>query len=170
MDTSFKILFRSAVETDLDDVYQVFVSAIVEMNRCNIPQWDEIYPDREILKDDILKKQLYLGIINNEIASAYVVNQECDEQYRNGKWHFPNASFCVIHRLCVNHKFQNKGIGTVTMEHIESELKNKGIETIRLDAFTLNPYALRMYEKLGYIKVGCANWRKGQFYLLEKKL
>jgi ribosomal protein S18 acetylase RimI-like enzyme len=45
-----------------------------------------------------------------------------------------------------------------------------GIDTIRLDVFTLNPYALKMYEKSGYIKVGFAHWRKGEFYLMEKKV
>lgn len=160
---------RRAVKNDLDSVYQVFSNAIDEMNRRNIPQWDETYPDKKILSDDISRKQLYLGALNNDIASVYVLNQICDEQYNNGQWHY-TASFRVIHRLCVNPKFQSMGIGTFTMEHIEATLINDGIETIRLDAFTLNPYALKMYEKLGYKKVGYANWRKGQFYLLEKKL
>ena len=56
------------------------------------------------------------------------------------------------------------------MIHIENELKNKNIETIRLDAFSENIYAIKMYEKLGYVNVGEANWRKGKFYLLEKKI
>ncbi len=49
-------------------------------------------------------------------------------------------------------------------------LRDRGIESVRLDAFSLNPYALRMYEGLGYKKVGEANWRKGLFYLFEKNL
>ena len=78
--------------------------------------------------------------------------------------------FYVIHRLCVNPKFQNQGIGTQTMKHIEKQVLSKGIDVIRLDAFTLNPFALKMYEKLGYTKVGDVNWRKGKFHLMEKKL
>jgi predicted GNAT family acetyltransferase len=39
-----------------------------------------------------------------------------------------------------------------------------------LDAFSLNPFALRLYEKIGYVRVGEANWRKGLFYLYEKKI
>lgn len=56
------------------------------------------------------------------------------------------------------------------MIHIENELRKKNIETIRLDAFSENIYAIKMYEKLGYVNVGEANWRKGKFYLLEKKI
>lgn len=76
----------------------------------------------------------------------------------------------MIHRLCVNPKFQKRGIGTRTLQYIENQVKDQGIETIRLDVFTLNPYALRLYEKLGYNKVGYANWRKGRFQLMEKRL
>ncbi|MOA35168.1 hypothetical protein D3C78_1565980 [compost metagenome] len=53
---------------------------------------------------------------------------------------------------------------------IEDLVKQMGLETIRLDAFSQNPYALRMYEKLHYRTVGEVQWRKGLFYLMEKKL
>jgi len=169
-DIQLNISFRKANKNDLDSVFNVFTDAIAEMNRNNILQWDERYPDRELLAEDISKNQLYLGMAEGDIASAYVVNSECDDEYENGDWQYPNASFCVIHRLCVNPKFQKKGVGTITVRHIEEELKNEGVETIRLDAFTLNPFALKMYDKLGYLKVGTVDWRVGRFWLMEKKL
>jgi ribosomal protein S18 acetylase RimI-like enzyme len=165
MESSDDIIFRRATLADLDRIFQVFTDAIREMDRCHIPQWDELYPDKEILKEDIMTKELYLGLLNQEIASAFVINEEYDEQYDHGEWKHPNAVFRVIHRLCVNPTYQNQGIGTKTMRHIESVQINSGIETIRLDAFTLNPFALKLYEKLGYQKVGYATWRTGKFYL-----
>lgn len=66
--------------------------------------------------------------------------------------------------------YQNKGVGTQTMCHIEKMLNSKGIGAIRLDAFLQNPYSLRMYEKLGFQTVGYADWRKGRFALREKYL
>lgn len=148
----------------------MFTGAINEMNKNGINQWDNIYPDRNILEDDIVKKQLYIGLAETTVVSAYVLNQQCDEQYVNGTWKYPNSTYYVIHRLCVNPIFQNKRIGTLTMLHIENEIGKMGIDTIRLDAFTLNPYAVKLYEKLGYSKVGFAHWRKGKFYLMEKKI
>lgn len=164
------IIFTLAKDENLNEVFNIFIDAIKEMDTNNINQWDNLYPDKNTLKEDISKRELYIGLLDKKVACAYVINKECDEQYENGKWNYPNAKFIVIHRLCVNPEFQNKGIGTATMIHIENELKKNNIETIRLDAFTLNPYALNMYNKLGYQKVGIANWRKGQFYLMEKKI
>ncbi len=58
----------------------------------------------------------------------------------------------------------------MTMEYIEAELCKKEIEAIRLDAFTENPNALKLYKNLGYKIVGYADWRKGRFYLCEKNI
>lgn len=165
-----KIEFRKAKEQDLEEIFLVFTEAIEEMIRNNIFQWDEIYPDKILISDDIRNEQLYIGIMENKIVSVYVLNQECDEQYQNGNWEYPNSTFAVIHRLCVNPHFQNKGIGSTTLKHIHNQVQKLGIETIRLDSFTLNPYAVKMYEKLGYNKVGYVDWRKGRFHLMEKKL
>jgi len=117
-DKQLIISFRKATENDLNSVYQVIVSAIAEMDRNNIHQWDELYPDREILSEDISKNELTLGILEKEIASIYVVNTEYNEEYKYGSWQYPNATFRVIHRLCVNPKFQNRGIGVLTMKHL----------------------------------------------------
>lgn len=110
------------------------------------------------------------AISQKEIVAVYVLNQECDEEYQNGNWNYPNARYYIIHRLCVNPKFQNQGIARQVMQHIEKELQNKGIESIRLDAFTENPYSLKLYQSLGYAITGHADWRKGRFYLMEKSL
>ncbi|WP_455538747.1 GNAT family N-acetyltransferase [Terrisporobacter sp.] len=165
-----ELKFILAQIEDLNTIMSIFIDAINEMNNNGIYQWDSIYPNKDILEDDIKKKQLYIGIHKGTIASIYVLNQECDEQYNNGSWQYPNSTYCVVHRLCVNPLFQNKGVGTSTMIHIENEIRKIGVDTIRLDTFSLNPYAVKMYEKLGYSKVGLANWRKGKFYLMEKKI
>ena len=151
-----KIEFTKAKRSDIDEIVDMFRYTIKEMNANGIPQWDEIYPCRDDLE--------------GKAAVAYVLNQECDDEYQNGMWLYPDANYYVIHRLCVSSHFQKQGIGTRTVQHIEEQAKNMGAETIRLDAFTLNPHALNLYEKLGYREVGIANFRKGKFYLMEKKL
>lgn len=168
MDTILE--YRLGTMADLKEVCTVVKSAIVHMDQQNIFQWDDIYPNEEVLQQDIENQQLFVGIINNQIAVIYVLNQECDAEYKNGKWKYMNASYCVLHRLCVNPVFQNQGIGKLTMEHIEREVFLLGIQSIRLDAFTGNPYALKLYNKLHYNTVGFADWRKGRFCLMEKYL
>ena len=140
------------------------------MENNDIHQWDEIYPDKAILAEDIRQNLMYIGEIDNKIAVCFVLSEECDEEYKNGKWQWPDSKFCVIHRLCVNPDFQNQGIAGKTLEYIESLCKSQGYDSIRLDCFTENPYSRKLYDKAGYSVVGYADWRKGRFELLEKKL
>ena len=135
-----------------------------------IHQWDEIYPDKPTIADDIARNQMYIGKIDNIIAVCFVLSEEYDEEYKNGCWQHPDSRFCVIHRLCVNPEFQNKGIASETMKYIENLCKSEGYDSIRLDCFTENPYSRRLYDKTGYSVVGYANWRKGRFELREKKI
>lgn len=163
-----EITFRMAALNDLDEIGILINNAINGMIEHNIFQWDDRYPTCEDFHEDIEKKQLYVGVIDNQIAVIYTLNQESDEEYANGNWKHMDNPFYVIHRLCVNPIFQQKGIGKITLAHIEKQLKDLDIHAIRLDVFSKNPFALNLYRKHGYSVVGQVNWRKGMFYLMEK--
>lgn len=165
-----KITLRKAELCDSKHISNIYYHAIQVMNDMGINQWDNIYPNEEILYEDIKKQHMFLGETDSQIASIVVLNNEYDKEYEAAAWKYKDLSFSVVHRLCVNPVFQGKGVGRQTMLLVEEMLLSEGIETIRLDAFSLNPIAVKMYKKLGYLKVGEVIWRKGLFYLFEKKL
>ena len=73
-------------------------------------------------------------------------------------------------RFCVSPVFQNQGIGKTVLHHVEEQIKAMGYQSVRLDTFTENPFAQRLYLHNGYESRGYASWRKGKFDLMEKKL
>ena len=160
------IQYRMATLEDLQEICNLFDDAVETMIQNKIFQWDELYPTKKDFRKDIEREQLY--ILDERIAAVYVINQRCDEQYIKGAWKYADVPYYVIHRLCVNPAFQNQGIAGWTLKHIEEQLTEWGIHAIRLDAFTENPYAIKLYEKMGYAKVGTVDFRKGRFYLMEK--
>lgn len=164
------IIFRKGNFNDIDEVYSLFKAATNSMIESKIYQWDEIYPNKEILQNDIKQQQLYVGMTENKIAVVYVLNKNYDPEYNDGKWNLDNDNFMIIHRLCVHPDFQNMGIAKNTLLHIEQQLKNDSVDSIRLDVYSKNPYALKLYNSLGYKTVGKAMWRKGLFYLMDKVL
>ena len=165
-----RLVYRAAEKRDIQTILDMFVAAIHDMNLNGIPQWDEIYPNQEVIEDDIRKKQMTVVMLGDDMVAAYVINTESDVQYTNGKWSKPDTTYVVLHRLCVNPKFKHRGIARQVMLHMEEEERQQGIESIRLDAFTKNPFALKLYEELGYVTVGYADFRKGRFKLMEKIL
>ena len=170
---------------DVEEISKMVDSAKVLMSSQGIEQWDEIYPAKEDFEDDIEKKTLYVvmdddsntesgftesdgTVTETNLAAIYVISTECDDAYENGSWEYDNA--CIIHRLCVSPDYQNKGIGKKLLNKIEDQLADMGFDSVRLDVFSENPFALRLYENNGYEKRGHADWRKGRFYLMEKKI
>lgn len=146
----------------------MYTNAVEHMLCLGINQWDDLYPVSEDFEDDIQKRQLYIAKENSEIVAAYVINEECDLEYKDGNWIYPDATYMVIHRLCVNPKFQNQGYAKCMVNEIEEHVRSLEYDSIRMDVYSNNPYALKLYEGLGYKRVGHVEFRKGKFYLYEK--
>lgn len=119
------MIYRLARENDIEEICNLIKNAIVYMERYNIFQWDNLYPTKEDFLSDIKKQQLFVGLSNEDISVLYVINKECDEAYKSGKWEFSTCEYSIIHRLCVNPKYQNRGIAKDTLIYIEKKLKNK---------------------------------------------
>ena len=162
------IKYRKAEPNDIEEICRIVHDAVDVMERDNIFQWDDLYPAKRDFQKDIEEGQLYVGLVNGQIAVMYTLNQECEKEYENGNWKYKDGPFYIVHRLCVNPVFQNKGIAKSTLLYIEKQLKEKCIHVIRLDVFSNNPFAFRLYNSLDYSKVGHADWRKGKFFLMEK--
>ncbi len=164
------IRYRLGRFEDIESITALIQEAIKEMEKHNIYQWDEIYPTVKDFEDDIKKGNLYVAEENEKIIALYVISAEADEAYNYTEWKYPSETSLVLHRFCVSPSFQNRGIGRKVLTEIELQVKNKGYDSIRLDVFTKNPYAQRLYRNNGYEVRGFAEWRKGRFDLMEKHL
>ena len=163
-----RLKYRKAFPNDIEEICSMVQNAVDVMAQQNIFQWDDLYPTREDFLKDVGENQLYVGLVNGQIAVVYALNQKYDKEYDNGKWRYKDEAFYIIHRFCVNPAFQNKGIAKSTLLYIEKQLVEMGVHVIRLDVFSNNQFALRLYRSLGYSEVGYADWRKGRFFLMEK--
>lgn len=163
-------IFRKAEKQDVEEVVSLYKAAVAHMIEINILQWDEIYPNEEVLSGDIDKGELYLLTKENMITACVVINEEQDEAYLPAPWRYITGRSAVIHRLCVHPSAQGAGNGKQIMKYSEELIQKNVYESIRLDTFSNNRYARRLYESLGYTYVGEVTFRKGLFYLMERKI
>ena len=162
--------FSLAQMKDLAEILRLFRAATAQMDATGVYQWDEIYPDEGILGEDIARGNMTIGTIDGRIAVTFMLDFCEDSDYESAAWRYKEQDICVLHRLCVHPDFQGQGVARRTMDYLENEARARGIQTIRLDAFSQNPTALHLYESHGYQKAGEISYRKGLFYLYEKKL
>lgn len=162
--------FSLAKQAHLPEIMALFRAATQRMDESGIPQWDELYPDQSVIAADIARQEMTIGRIDGQIAVAFMLEVCQDGAYEPANWRYLEPCFVVLHRLCVHPAFQGRGIAHETMDYLERETLSRGVYAIRLDAFSQNPAALRLYTSCGYEKAGEIQYRKGVFYLYEKKL
>jgi GNAT superfamily N-acetyltransferase len=165
------VAVRLASRENLDAVMEMLGQCITAMRAEGIDQWDEIYPDRPRLLDDVQAGTLYLGSFNGEdLAGAMVLNDFQDAEYADVPWIITGVPVAVVHRLMVSPKHQGQGVARALMSFAEARARELGYGAIRLDAFAAYPAALRLYRGLGYREAGGVTFRKGPFRCFEKAL
>ena len=74
---------RKATPGELGIILDMFRDAIQNMRKIGIDHWDEIYPDKEIIKSDIETGKMFIGYIDNFLVSAIVLNEQQEIGYEN---------------------------------------------------------------------------------------
>jgi ribosomal protein S18 acetylase RimI-like enzyme len=164
------VTIRLAEESDVDAVMQLVARCIAGMRAAGIEQWDDIYPDRETLLADARAKTLYVASDGLSLVGVLVLNDYQNPEYADVPWTLAAARVAVVHRLMIDPRLQRRGIARELMRFAEGLALELGFDVVRLDAFSANPRALRLYEALGYRDAGAVMFRKGVFRCFEKRL
>lgn len=155
---------------NMDQIMNILKLSIDKMIEEDLDQWDNIYPNRDVILNDISNKNLYICMVNSEIIGFMVLNTFQDEEYKEINWELNDDNPLVIHRLCIHPNYQGKGIAKSFLNFAETQAKNNNHLSIRLDCFTKNKTACHLYTKNGYKIKGTVTFRKGTFYCLEKQI
>ncbi|MDT0691311.1 hypothetical protein RM549_16065 [Salegentibacter sp. F188] len=90
-----------AEKKDLKQIKKLTESCAVAMQQKEIYQWNEHYPSRERLLEDIEKQELYIKVENCQIEGIIVLTNLMDEEYLPVKWLTNNDNNLYIHRLAI---------------------------------------------------------------------
>tara|TARA_Y100000991_G_scaffold72618_1_gene54634 strand:- start:174 stop:671 length:498 start_codon:yes stop_codon:yes gene_type:complete len=163
-------MIRKAKINELDEIMNMYASCVDGMQKANIDQWDSTYPNRKIISEDIRNKSFYIFLINDKIIGGINIDKIQDKTYLDIEWKDKSNKFLVVHRLAVRQEFWKKGIGNKLMIFAESLVKEKKLNSIRLDTYSSNPIAINFYLNLGYIKKGeiFLKPNKNEYYCFEK--
>jgi GNAT superfamily N-acetyltransferase len=169
--TADVLTIRVATDTDVDGIMALVHDCIVRMREQGIEQWDEIYPDRATILADIEAAALHVASMGDDpLAAVFTVDEHQDPRWAVAAWTITDTPIAVVHRLMVRPAHQGKGLARRLMEIAEGLARARGYAAVRLDCFSENPQALRLYQTLGYHDAGPAQLRKGTFRCLEKRL
>lgn len=144
---------KKAERADIERFYSIATSCARHMIEKGIFQWDEQYPSKEVLQNDIDLHQIWKLEETNTIVGIIVITKIEDKEYKNVKWLTKNDENLYIHRLAVHPKFQGKGYAQKLMDFAENYASENNFKSIRLDTFSQNKRNQEFYEKRNYTKL-----------------
>jgi len=176
-----------ATKGDVQDIMKLIGFCIKDLKNQGIYQWNDHYPTLDHIKESIQIQSLY--ILKNKDPSNTLcvfgapkiydfracmgiisIGEQQPEGYEEINWSNKTGKVLVISKLAVNPKCQGHGIGQKLMDFAENYAIEKEYNSIRLDAYSDNPRALKFYRKRNYKKVGEQYFprRDLPFYCFEK--
>ena len=163
--------FRKANYSEASQIWQILKDAIQRRKEDGSNQWQDGYPNMEVVKSDIKKKIGFVFTQNDTIIgySAVIINDEPDYINIEGKW-LSDQDFIVYHRVAISEEFLAKGMAKKMMKLIEQYALSKNIYSIKADTNHDNIPMMKIFEKLGYTFCGIVYIRQSPRRAYEKVL
>lgn len=110
------------------------------------------YPSEEMIREAIEMKAQFVGIEDDKIVAAYIIDHNCDPAYHSVKWQI-NAKaeeVMILHALRVLPEYGMRGYSRQLVRHAVHDSKEMGQKAIRLDCIEGNDIPQKMYRSLGF--------------------
>jgi len=148
------MVLKQANLDQLNEILTIYTECVQHLQSQGIDQWGSFYPTEDIIRKDIKQGNFYLYFNSNQLIGVSALNENQPEAYHSLTWSVQEGKILVVQRLAVALAFQKQGYGRKFMEKIEQYAITHKFVSIRLDAYTGNPAAIRLYESLGYTPIG----------------
>ena len=164
------LVIERANSAQIDAAWSIVSRCRAALDRAGIHQWDDVYPSRSTVAEDVDRECLYVAMANGICQATITLDAHEDEAYRTMSWSSDGPAL-VVHRLCVDPAHQGQGIARRMMRFAEQHASAHGYTSIRLDAYTANPRSVELYRRLGYREVGQVSFpRRALPFLLFERL
>lgn len=144
-------LLRKATDEDIPQIWEILQQAITRRKNEGSSQWQDGYPNLEIVEKDVDDEAGIVLVENQNIVaySAVFINDEPSYANIQGQW-LTNGDYMVIHRVAVAETHLGKGLAKKLLMLIEELAVSEGIFTIRVDTNYDNVPMLHILKTLGY--------------------
>ncbi|BFK82118.1 GNAT family N-acetyltransferase [Clostridium baratii] len=140
---------RKSVNEDINNIMQIIDEAKEALKEQGIDQWQNGYPNADVIRNDILNNDSYVFIKNNEIVATSVVSFAGEKTYDkiyDGSW-ISNDEFAVIHRIAISNKYKGTGIASEIIKMIENICLDKNVHSIKVDTHEFNMPMQKLLKK-----------------------
>lgn len=161
--------FRPATIQEIPIIWTILQQAIARRKEDGSNQWQDGYPNPEVIQNDINKKAGF-ALTEGELIVGYtavLINDEPEYDKIIGNW-ITNGDFVVFHRVAISENYLAKGFAKKILQCIEEFAISKKIYSIKADTNFDNLAMIAIFEKLGYRYCGEVYFRGSARKAYEK--
>ena len=117
-----------------------------------VNQWQNGYPNEEVIITDILNDESYVLEHNSEIIGTTALSFRGEKTYDKiyeGKW-LSNGEYAVVHRIASCRIDGVKSVGTEILKEVERICLSRNIKNIKIDTHEDNKIMQRLLSKNNY--------------------
>lgn len=146
---------RKTKAKDIEDVLKIYEEARGTIKALGIDQWQNGYPSREVLEDDILKSRSYVVLSEDEIAGTFALIDDGEITYDkiySGRWITgnENRNYAALHRVAVSVSHRGSGVSGEIIKYAADFARERAMTSVRIDTHEGNVVMRRMLEKNGF--------------------
>ena len=163
--------FRKAELSEIAPIWEILQQAIQRRKEDGSNQWQDGYPNPEVIQKDIVKGEGFVLADGETIIgySAVLINDEPAYEKIEGNW-LTNGDFVVLHRVAISEKYLGKGLAKMILKYIEEFAVSNNIYSIKADTNFDNIAMMKIFESSGYTYCGEVYFRGSPRKAYEKVL
>ena len=166
---------RNATIHDAEALVMLFDEARGTIARLGIDQWQNGYPSRTVVDEDISLSRSYVITEDERVCGTFVLMDHGEPLYdriEEGHWLSGDESrdYIAIHRVAISVAMRGKGISTSLLDFAADHAKEMGRSALRIDTHKGNVVMRRMLEKHGFVLCGIIHLENGDPRVAYEKI
>ena len=151
---------RKTTTADEEALEALFCEARATIAQLGIDQWQNGYPNPEVLSVDMEKEQSYVVTAEKKVVATFAMLTEGEPTYDvifGGAWRISDAArtdYIALHRVAIAVACRGQGISTQIIRYAEACARALDRRSIRIDTHEGNLPMRRMLEKHGFTHCG----------------
>ena len=148
--------FRKTRTSDINEVMEVITQGQAYLKSIGVDQWQNGYPNEEVIKEDIAIGYGYVLECHKKIIGTVAISFDGEPWYDgiyDGKW-LTNEDFLVIHRLAVSDDVRGTDVATEILRQAEQLCALRGVRSIKIDTHKDNIVMQKFIKKNGFVYCG----------------
>jgi len=145
---------RKSEKKDINELLGIFDEARMTIARLGIDQWQNGYPSRDVIEEDISAGQSYACELDGKLVGTFVILTDGEPSYDaifDGKWRTGDGrNYLAIHRVAIRVASRGTGISSAIIAYAKNLAKEMGRASLRIDTHEGNAVMRRMLEKNGF--------------------